>query len=152
MVFLVQTCSKMEIRNNVTIRVILGVIALAGLAVVFMVQRLDLFALLSGRQFSAELHFAINRTLRIFFNDAFMLLFIYALFADRKVIRLAVGIQILDLFVLFPIYLGLKLSLEGASELSSPFLSQFHRLIVNPTLMILLIPAVYYQKIIQEKR
>ncbi|HYF67677.1 MAG TPA: hypothetical protein VD884_06055 [Ohtaekwangia sp.] len=142
----------MEIRNNVKMRVLLGISAVAGLAAVFMVQRLDMFALISGRQFNDELHFAVNRTLRIFFNDAFMLLFIYALFADRKVIRLAVGIQILDLFVLFPIYLGLKFSFEGASELSSPFLSQFHRLIVNPTLMILLIPAVYYQKIIQEKR
>jgi hypothetical protein len=59
---------------------------------------------------------------------------------------LAVFIQLIDLVVLLPIYLLIKLAMEGDEEISSPLLSQFHRLIVNPTLMILLLPAIYFQR------
>ena len=141
----------MEIGTDIVKRIALGVSAIIGLAVVFMVQHIDLLGEITATKYSSGLHFTVNRMLRIFFNDACMLLFIHALFHDRNVLRLAIYIQVIDLFVLFPLYLALKLPFEGASELSSPFLSQLHRLIVNPTLMILLIPAVYYQKFIQKR-
>jgi len=120
--------------------------ALIGLAGVFIFQYTDILYLISGRQFPQAYHFITNRAVRILLNDTFMLALIYAIFLDPKVVRLAFFVQLFDLLILFPLYVAIKIPLEGVSELSSPFLSQFHRLIVNPTLMILLIPAVLYQK------
>jgi len=50
-----------------------------------------------------------------------------------------------EFFILLPIYFIMKLSLEGDSEISSPLLSQLHRMIVNPLLMIILILGLVYQ-------
>ncbi len=99
---------------------------------------------------SPNLTFAINRFSRLLLNDIFMLLIIVSWFHDRSVTRLAISIQLIDMFILLPLYLVLKLRWEGDAEISSPLLSQFHRLIVNPTLMILLFPAVYFQRMLKE--
>jgi hypothetical protein len=58
------------------------------------------------------------------------------------------GVFVVELFVVLPIYFLLKLNLEGASEISSPLLSFIHRLIVNPMLMVLTGIALAYQKFI----
>lgn len=122
-------------------------LALTGLALIYLFQYTDFLSLATGRRFGQEYHFIFNRMTRILVNDSCMLLLIYGIFRDQKAVRLAFYIQLIDLFVLFPFYLFLKLPSEGVSELSSPFLSQFHRLIVNPTLMVLLIGGIYYQKL-----
>jgi exosortase F-associated protein len=132
-------------------RIFICFLGLSGIVLVFVFQQSDILLLVTGKLYSANQHFTINRIARIFFNDAFMLVFLYGLFANKQVLRLAVIIQIIDLFVLLPLYLIIKLQMEGESEISSPFLSQFHRIIVNPTLMILLIPAIFYQKLILQK-
>jgi exosortase F-associated protein len=138
----------MEYNQGIIRRVLAGSVGLAGLALVFIFQQTYLSSITGPGFSNNETNFIVNRFLRIFLNDAFMLLILYALFADYKVLKLAVFIQVIDLAVLFPAYLVVKLTLEGDSEISSPFLSQFHRLIVHPTLMILLIPAFYYQKLV----
>ncbi|MFN7791875.1 MAG: hypothetical protein ACK5NM_04935, partial [Cyclobacteriaceae bacterium] len=84
-------------------------------------------------------------------NDFFMLLLLAGWFRSRSVLQLAFAVQLIDFFLLLPVYLLVKLNLEGDVEISSPLLSQFHRLIVNPTLMILLIPAVYFQRFIKKE-
>jgi exosortase F-associated protein len=89
----------------------------------------------------------LRKIFRVVLNDFFMLVFIAAWFRDTQVVRLAFFIQIIDGLVLLPVYLYMKLLIEGNSEISSPLLSQLHRLIINPTLMILLVPAVYFQKL-----
>jgi exosortase F-associated protein len=127
-------------------RLIIGLIGLFLLAISYLYQYTDVLLLTSGTNFQPWLHFTVNRIMRILLNDAGMILIINAIFADRDVLRLALLIQAIDLFILLPLYLVLKLPTEGVSELSSPFLSQFHRLIVNPILMILLIPALHYQR------
>ena len=104
------------------------------------------FTFLERINASDDTRFVLRKTLRVVLNDLFMLMFINAWFRDWKVTRLALAIQLIDGLVLLPIYLIIKLSVEGSSEISSPLFSQFHRLIINPTLMILLIPAVYFQK------
>jgi exosortase F-associated protein len=147
-VLLGQNSKILEPGASIIKRVATGLIGVTGLALVFILQQTDVLGLLMHRQLDAEAHFSANRLARIFFNDAFMLMVLYALFRDAKILKLALWIQLIDLFILFPVYLLVKLSLEGDAEISSPFLSQFHRLIVNPTLMILVIPAVYYQKFI----
>ena len=135
----------MEITADRFQRIGYGILAVLGLALIYLFQYTDFLHLLTGKQFGPEYHFISNRMVRILLNDTCMLVLIYALFRDPGAVRLAFYIQVIDILVLFPLYLLLKLPAEGVSELSSPFLAQFHRLIVNPTLMVLLIGGIYYQ-------
>lgn len=137
----------MEITVGSFGRVGYGIVALTGLGLVYLFQYTDFLYLFSGAEFAPEYHFMVNRLVRIFANDCFMLVLIYAIFMEPKVVRLGFYVQLIDLLVLFPLYLSIKLPTEGISELSSPFLSQFHRLIVNPTLMVLTIGGIFYQKL-----
>ncbi|MCB0506618.1 MAG: exosortase F system-associated protein, partial [Cyclobacteriaceae bacterium] len=75
-----------------------------------------------------------------------VILLIYTIFKDKNLIKIAFFIQLLELFVILPIYFYFKLSLEGPSEISSPLLSFIHRIVVNPIIMLLLIPAFMFQK------
>lgn len=125
---------------------VLMAVAIAGLAFVFLFQRVDVLDVCGDCTFHPYTRFAVKKVLRVLLNDSFMLLFIHALFRDPSVTRLAWFVQLVDTLVLLPIYLVIKLSYEGDAEISIPLLSQLHRLIVNPTLMVLLIPAVYYQR------
>lgn len=121
-------------------------VAIAGLAGVYLFQE----SLVLSRFMAMEVHpntaFIFKKTLRVILNDSFTLLFIYAWFNDQRITRVAMWLQLVDTLVLLPVYLLLKLLLEGDHEISSPLLSQLHRLIVNPTLMVLFIPAVYFQR------
>jgi exosortase F-associated protein len=141
----------MEITGRRSQRVICGALAFTGLGAIYLFQYTDLLHLLTGSRFQPEYHFISNRMVRILLNDMCMLVLIYALFKDPKIVKLAFYIQGIDLLILLPLYLLIKLQTEGVSELSSPFLAQFHRLIVNPTLMILLVPALFYQKMISKR-
>jgi len=122
-------------------------LAIAGLACVYIFQRKEVLGALCQCQINSESSFILMKTLRVVLNDLFMLLIIHFWFNNSSITRLAFWIQLIDMFVLLPLYLLLKLQLEGDSEISSPLLSQFHRLIVNPTLMILIFPAVYFQRL-----
>lgn len=137
----------MEITGGRFQRVGFALVAFIGLASIYLFQYTDFLLLVSGIRFPPEYHFISNRMVRIVVNDTCMLALIYALFRDPSIVRLAFYVQLVDLLILFPLYLLLKMPVEGTSELSSPFLSQLHRLIVNPTLMVLLIAGIYYQKL-----
>ncbi len=63
-----------------------------------------------------------------------------------KYVKVGSYLQLIEMFVVLPLYFVVKLKLEGDSEISSPLLSQFHRLIINPTLMVLLMIGFYYQR------
>ncbi|HEY0740178.1 MAG TPA: hypothetical protein VGD40_01915 [Chryseosolibacter sp.] len=121
-------------------------LAVIGLCSAYLFQRTDLVLSICHCEMSPELSFALHKFFRVLMNDLCMLLIIHAWFNDSTITRLAIWIQLVDTFFLLPVYLLIKLSLEGPTELSSPLLSQFHRLIVNPTLLILLFPAVYFQR------
>jgi exosortase F-associated protein len=127
-------------------RVVLVLISLVGLAVVFLFQHASWLQGWISQQQNPNLFFAVQRILRVLLNDGLMTLMLVGWFASRNVFKMALIVQAIDLFILLPIYLAIKLSIEGNTEISSPLLSQFHRLIVNPTLLILLIPAVYFQR------
>ena len=118
--------------------------ACLGVAATFLFQD---FSFINELGISETNLFIVKKVLRVVLNDLFMLLFIGAWFREKKITRLAIAVQLIDSLILLPVYLYFKLSWEGTSEISAPLLSQFHRLIINPTLMILLIPAVYFQKI-----
>lgn len=95
--------------------------------------------------------FAINRTTRLLINDILCMVLIFALFQKRSYLRLSAIIFGFELLVMLPLYLWIKLSMEGPSEISSPLLSPIHRMIVNPLLMIVLIAALYYQQYMTSK-
>jgi exosortase F-associated protein len=95
--------------------------------------------------------FVINKTIRLILNDVACVCLIYALFPGRNYLRAAFYLFLIELFIILPVYFGFKLSLEGDSEISSPLLSQVHRLIVNPLLMFLLMIGFLHQRLKQEK-
>lgn len=91
--------------------------------------------------------FIINKTIRLVLNDVACMVLIYAWFKERKYLTLSFYLFLVEVFLLLPIYFIVKLSLEGDSEISSPLLSQIHRLIVNPLLMFLLMVGFIYQRV-----
>lgn len=134
------------------LRFLIVLLAVGGLVIIYLIQESLAPNVFFANPISEELNFSIKKILRVLLNDTCMLLLVYAWFKDRNITRLALWVQAIDVLVLVPIYLLIKLSLEGPSEISNPMLSQWHRLLVNPTLMILLIPAIYYQRHIQSIR
>ena len=96
--------------------------------------------------------FIFNRTIRLIINDGACMLLIWSLFGQMKYLKAAFIILLIELFIMLPLYFIIKLNLEGASEISSPLLSQIHRIIVNPLLMLILILGFYYQKVTSDTR
>lgn len=94
--------------------------------------------------------FVVNKTIRLVLNDLACMLLIYALF-EKKHLTIAFYLFLIELFVILPVYFIIKLSVEGDSEISSPLLSQVHRLIVNPLLMFLLMMGFVIQRLKQRK-
>jgi len=96
--------------------------------------------------------FIINRTLRMIINDTACMMLIWGLFKEIKYVKVAFLVFCVELFFILPLYFIVKLKLEGPTELSSPLLSQIHRIIVNPLLMVILIMGFYYQKVTTGRR
>ncbi len=121
------------------------------LAMVFVFQRFDYFQLikdvfgLTGISLRYA-PFVVNKVIRFLINDTICIFFISLLFKEKKYTRVAFYLFVIELLIILPLYFWIKLSIEGDSELSSPLLAQIHRLIINPTLMILLIVSFLYQK------
>ncbi|MBL7873728.1 MAG: hypothetical protein JNM78_19065 [Cyclobacteriaceae bacterium] len=121
-------------------------LALVGLAAVYLFQQKDIWSEICFCIASDHQKFVFNKSVRLLLNDLLMLAIIHLWFYNSKITRLAFWIQLIDTLILLPAYLILKLTWEGDSEISSPLLSQFHRLIINPTLMILYFLSIYFQR------
>ena len=131
-------------------RITYGLIAVLVLILMYLMQRFN-YSVLLFSAFSLEIpsentQFIFNRTLRFIINDLSVILLLYALFENKTLIKIAFVLQLFGLLVILPLYFYFKLSLEGPTEISSPLLSFIHRIVVNPILMLLLIPAFYYQQ------
>jgi exosortase F-associated protein len=123
-------------------RVLLGIISILGLIIVFIFQRFDYSAFV-GFDFEFIGQFLFNRTVRFVLNDFLMITMIFALFPQKKYVIFALWVQLAGIiFILFPYFL-LKIYFP---YYNGPLISYLHRLILNPTLLLLLIPAFYYQK------
>ena len=121
------------------------------LTIVYVFQQWDYLNFMAGvfgasTGFGPTAAFIFNKTFRLIMNDALCFLLIYALFREKRYLKVAFLVFCFELFLMLPLYLTVKLSLEGSSEISSPLLSQIHRLVVNPMLMLILIVAFYYQR------
>ena len=139
--------SRNQTKKEKIKKIVMVTISLLGLFCIYIFQDYLDLSLYTNALESESSIFLFKKAMRLVLNDTCMLLFIYAWFQDNKITKTAAFIQAIDTFVLLPLYLILKLTIEGNSEISSPLLSQLHRLIVNPTLMILYIPAIYYNRI-----
>ncbi|MFZ2904641.1 MAG: hypothetical protein WAZ98_00430 [Cyclobacteriaceae bacterium] len=132
-------------------------ISLSVLAIIYFFQRVSYAAFINAflpeaiHIVSPGLIFIVNKTTRLILNDLACMIFIYAVFQSRVYLRASFYLFLIELLVLLPFYFVLKLNLEGDSELSSPLLSQLHRLIVNPLLMFLLMMGFVYQKLTYKK-
>jgi exosortase F-associated protein len=127
--------------------------ALLVLVLVFVFQRFNYAVVLTsflpeGLQITQpNTIFMVNKTIRLVLNDVACMVLIYAWFKERKYLTLSFYLFLVEVGLLLPIYFIVKLSLEGDSEISSPLLSQIHRLIVNPLLMFLLMVGFIYQRV-----
>lgn len=132
-------------------------LAILALFFIYLFQRISYAAVLNSilpgawEIKNANAVFVFNRTLRLVLNDAACMVIIWALFKEAKYVRAAFLVFLGELLIILPVYFIIKLSLEGDSELSSPLLSQVHRIIVNPLLMLLLIVGFIYQRWQKEK-
>lgn len=122
-------------------RVAVGIFCIGGLVAVFLFQRFDLAGLIGVE--SNINRFLLNRTIRFLLNDALMIGLIYALFVERKYVIFAVYVQLAGVVLFLLPYFVLKIYFPSYN---GPLISFLHRLIVNPTLLLLLIPAFYYQR------
>lgn len=122
-------------------RMVIGVMCVLGLISVFIFQRWDVAAMI-GIDTPIN-RFLLNRTIRFLLNDAFAIGLIYALFAERKYVIFSLYVQLAGVLFFLAPYFVLKVYYP---KYNGPLISFLHRLILNPTLLMLLIPAFYYQK------
>jgi|APTNR8051073442_1049403.scaffolds.fasta_scaffold00177_13 exosortase F-associated protein len=145
--------------DNQTImkKYLLIALSLSMLLLVFLFQRISYAGVVntmlpdSIQMVSPNVIFSVNKIVRLILNDVACMIFIYAVFKKQIYLKASFYLFLAELFVILPLYLVVKLNLEGDSELSSPLLSQIHRLIVNPLLMFLLMLGFVYQRLKVEK-
>jgi len=144
--------ARRSINQNTTARTAFALFGCLVLLITYLFQQTDFLSGIcsvifsNGCQFQPTIIFVVNKTLRLIVNDAACMLLIVAIFREQKYLRVAFYIFLFELLIMLPIYFTCKLTVEGTSEISSPLLSQVHRMIINPMLMILTIIAFFYQR------
>lgn len=127
--------------KGISLRIGLGIFAVVSLFVLFIFQRVNYVQYFLSVSTTTE--FIVNRTIRFILNDTLSIVLIYAIFYERKYVVFACWVQVFGfLFLLCP-YFILRIYWP---EYNGPMLSFLHRIIINPTLMLLLIPAMLHQK------
>lgn len=133
-----------------SVRTVYIALCVLGLLLVYVLQRFDYLALAASTMGldipSATLSFASNRAIRLIINDLLCIVLIRLWFNEERFSRLAWWVFLIELFIILPIYLTVKLSAEGPTEISSPLFQPLHRMIVNPLLMVILMGGMYYQR------
>lgn len=132
---------KKQLNSKNYFRVLVGILSVVGLVFVFLFQQTDFIKWSSHA--GVIQNFLINKTIRYFLNDLFMIGLIYAIFNKRNYVVFAFYVQIAGVILFLIPYFIIKLNYPGYN---GPLISFLHRLIVNPLLMLLLIPAFFYQE------
>lgn len=134
--------------KKATIVLTVGGVALALFYIFQHVNYGLLFFRLLGAEGNEVSQFILNKTFRLLVNDSICFAMIYLIFTEPKSRALAVWVLALELVIILPLYLSIKLTIEGVTELSMPLLSFVHRLVINPMLMVLTMIALGYQKFV----
>lgn len=138
---------KLAMLKNKRVKIAIISFSLTTLIAMYLLQNINFAGyIFNGSSAHPFVIFVLNKTFRLFINDTACFMLIWALFRESKYLRLSFYVFLLETLVILPLYFCVKLSVEGDSEISSPLLSQIHRLIVNPTLMILLMVGFVYQR------
>ena len=86
-------------------------ISIGALITIYLTQDFDYTTvIISNDVVDVNSQFIINRTIRYILNDFSVILLLWALFENRKLIKLALFIQIIGLIVILPIYFYIKLT------------------------------------------
>jgi exosortase F-associated protein len=123
-------------------RILLGLCCVLALLAIFLFQKIDV-----ARYWDINdplFNFITNRSIRFLLNDFFAIGLIYAIFHQKKFVIFALWVQLAGITLVLIPYFILKtyfISYNG------PLISFLHRLIMNPILVLLLIPAFYYQRV-----
>jgi exosortase F-associated protein len=128
--------------KKLLVRAVIGLLSVTGLVVVFVFQRTDVAAFFELAQNQTDT-FLVNRTVRFFLNDLFAIGVIYALYVEKKYLMFALWVQVTGFFLFLIPYFFIRASYPSYD---GPLISYLHRLILHPTLLLLLVPAFYYQK------
>jgi exosortase F-associated protein len=131
-----------KMRPGTIIRLVIGIVCLSGLVAVFIFQDFNVASRIDPGSSRLE-KFLINRSIRFILNDTLAIGLIFAIFRERKFVVFSVWVQLAGMFVFLIPYFILKIYMPSYD---GPLISFLHRLILNPTLLLLLIPAFYYQK------
>lgn len=124
-----------------SLRILIGLLSLGGLCVTFLFQHAAFLRIPGG---STDVYiFLVNKTIRYILNDLLMIGGIYALFAKRRYVVFAFYVQLLGIVLFLMPYFVIKVNFP---TYNGPLISYLHRLIVNPLLMLILIPAFYMQE------
>ncbi|MEQ8476356.1 exosortase F system-associated protein [Fulvivirga sp.] len=121
-------------------RYLIVFISVLGLLLAYLLQR-DIQSFFNQTLDSKYISFAVARTFRFIVNDLLVVLLIYGLFEKRKYVVFALYVQLVGIVLILTPYLVIRYY----TNYNGPLVSFMHRLIVNPLLMLLLIPAFYYQ-------
>ena len=128
-------------------RLLFIAVALVALLAIFVFQQFSYSSFILNNlldvQISTSWEFSLNKFARFLLNDLAVILLIHGIFYEKKYIVLAMYVLCFGfLFILLP-YLFL---VNKYPEYNGPLYSHLHRLIMNPILLLFLIPVLLYQK------
>jgi len=109
----------------------------------FYIFQKNILGLLEFASLTKNAIFVFKKSVRFVINDFLMIGVIYGVFNNKDYVKVAFLVQVLGLIFLLIPYLLIKLYIGGYN---GPMVSFLHRLVLNPLLLILLIPAFYYQE------
>lgn len=123
----------------------IAAVAISTLLGSFQVRGFNLIGAIMGNVYLPELPWMLvsNKLIRYLINDLAALALLWVLFQRRDFLQLAFWVLLFGLIVLLPIYL---IGYFYFSDVLGTTLSYVHRLVMNPTLMMLLIPLFYHQQ------
>lgn len=120
-----------------------SLVALGALTIVLVYLFQDaLFPVTSPKE-GKTLAYLSQKVVRFLVNDLAVILIIYGLFRQKSLVKVAFIVQVGEVLLLLIPYLILKLQFPSYN---GPFISHLHRLVVNPLLMLMLIPIFYYKE------
>ena len=117
------------------------VFAVAGLVCIYLFQK-KIHHYFSCVGLTGYSLFFVERSLRFIINDFLMILLIYGIFEKKKYVLFAFYVQLVGITIILLPYMIIK----SYTEYNGPLVSFLHRLIINPLLLLLLIPAFFYQE------
>ncbi|KAB2814507.1 exosortase F system-associated membrane protein [Phaeocystidibacter luteus] len=85
----------------------------------------------------------LNKSVRYLLNDLFSIMIIHGIFQNQRYTKFAFGLLLFGMLVLLPLYF---LLVYYAPDGYTSMVANVHRIVLNPVLMMLLIPYLYHME------